>query len=65
MILDRPGAEVTEQTRTIAVWITNSEQVEHTDWRDYIVSVDEVERRTGYNFFATVPRRVQKIVEKI
>lgn len=65
LILDRPGAEVTEQTRTIAVWIPNSEEVEHTDWRDYIVSVDEVERRTGYNFFATVPRRVQKIIEKI
>ena len=50
--------------QTIAVWIPNSERVQNTDWQDYIVSVDRIEQQTGYNFFAKVPRRVQREIEK-
>ena len=66
LILDRPDTEVTEDNAaTIAVWIPNSERVRNTDWRDYIVSVDEVEKRTGYNFFARLPRKIQQRIESV
>jgi endonuclease G, mitochondrial len=64
LVLDKPGAEITDQTRTIAVWIPNSEKVKNTDWRDYIVSVDDVEKKTGYDFFKNIPQKIQKTIEE-
>ena len=55
---------ISEAMDTIAVLMPNSEQVRNTDWRDYIVSVDLIEQQTGYDFFAKVPRRVQKEIEQ-
>ena len=66
LILDTPGNEPTaENSRTIAVWMPNSEEVRNTDWRDYIVSVDWVEKRMGYDFFNTLPKGVQRKIESI
>lgn len=65
LILDQPEEDITfENAKTIAVWIPNTESVLNTDWQDYIVSVDEVEQKTGFNFFNSVPRKVQKKLEK-
>lgn len=65
LILDDPGNEITsENARTLAVWIPNSEEVVNTKWQDYIVSVDQVEDKTGYNFFADLPRDIQGQIEK-
>ncbi|MEM7759889.1 MAG: DNA/RNA non-specific endonuclease [Cyanobacteria bacterium P01_A01_bin.40] len=64
LILDRPSEELTiDNTETLAVWIPNTEEVLNTDWQDYIVSVDEVEKKTGYNFFAVVPQKLQRQLE--
>ena len=66
LVLDTPGDEPkAENARTIAVWMPNTEEVRNTDWRDYIVSVDWVEKRTGYNFFSTLPKGVQRKIESI
>ena len=64
LVLDKPEEEVTENTTTIAVRIPNSQEVARTDWEDYKVSVDEIEKRTGYNFFSQIPRQIQKQIEK-
>jgi endonuclease G, mitochondrial len=65
LILDDPGSEITtENVKTLAVWIPNSEEVINTKWQDYIVSVDQVEAKTGYNFFADLPKNVQRQIEK-
>jgi endonuclease G len=58
-----PSLEVTPNTPTFAVWMPNSEAVANTDWRDYLVSIDEVEKQTGYNFFSTIPKKIQKSIE--
>jgi endonuclease G, mitochondrial len=55
-------ARVNTQTRTIAVIIPNEQGV-NADWHHYIVSVDEVEALTGYNFFSNVPDNIQKVIE--
>ena len=55
-------ARVSAQTRTIAVIIPNEQGV-NPDWHNYIVSVDEVEALTGYNFFSNVPENIQNVIE--
>ena len=48
---------------TIAVRMPNSQEVARTDWTDYIVSVDEIEKKTGLDFFAAVPKSIQTKIE--
>jgi endonuclease G len=66
LILDRPGGNaktVTAQTKAIAVWMPNDDSVKRTSWKNYIVTVDDVEAKTGYDFFSNVPPTVQKVIE--
>lgn len=64
LVLERPDEEIKENTQIIAVWIPNSEQVANTDWQDYIVSLDEIEKKTGYNFFTVLPKGIPGLQEK-
>ena len=48
---------------TIAVRMPNNDTVARTDWQDYIVSVDEIEKKTGYDFFSAVPKSIQNKIE--
>ena len=48
---------------TIAVRIPNNDKVARTDWKDYIVSVDVVEKKTGYDFFNTLDKETQRKIE--
>jgi len=41
----------------------NNDTVARTDWHDYVVSVDEVEQKTGYDFFSTLDANTQKQIE--
>ena len=66
LVLDRAGSGlngVTSQTQTIAVWMPNDASVNNTDWKRYIVSVDDVEAKTGYDFFSNLPTTIQKVIE--
>jgi endonuclease G len=66
LILDRPGSNpksVTAQTKAIAVWMPNNDSVKRTSWKNYIVTVDDVEAKTGYDFFSNLPPTVQKVIE--
>ena len=42
----------------------NSEKVKRTDWTDYLVTVDQVEDVTGYDFFAYLNDDVESEIEK-
>ena len=65
LILNQSADEITiDNAQTIAVWIPNSREVANTDWRDYIVPVNQVEKETGYDFFDRIPRAVQKQIER-
>ncbi len=58
LVLDNGNIE-----NTIAVRIPNNDAVARTDWRDYIVSVDEIEQKTGLDFFSAVPKSIQNKIE--
>jgi endonuclease G len=66
VVLDRPGlgvSGVTTSTRVIAVDIPNTQGVRNADWRNYRVSVDTLESRTGYNFLSLVSSSTQSVIE--
>ncbi len=65
VVLDKPreGIEgISENTRVIAVNVTNRQNTSD-DWKRYLVSVDELEVKTGYNFLTQVPESIQKVIE--
>ena len=65
LILQQPDHEPTaDNTATLAVWMPNTEEVRNTDWQDYIISVDRLEKKTGYNFFDRLDKQLQKAIEK-
>jgi endonuclease G len=53
---------VYKTTRTIAVIMPNVQGLD-TNWRNHRVTVDRVERLTGYNFFSNVRPQIQRIIE--
>lgn len=56
-------ARINDQTRVIAVWMGNSNVVGEQSWGRYRVSVDEVEKQTGYDLLSNVPESVQRVIE--
>lgn len=57
-------SRVTTSTRLIAVSIPNNNSVV-SDWRQYRVSVDQIESLTGYDFFSNVPTSIQAVIESV
>jgi endonuclease G, mitochondrial len=67
LVLDQPNsgvAGVTKNTRTIAVIIPNKQGVLNDNWQKYVVSVQEVEKLTGYKFFTNVPSEIRDVIDK-
>jgi endonuclease G len=54
---------INENTRIIAVNIPNDNSVGTHSWKNYRVSVDELERLTGYDFLSNVSVEIQSIIE--
>ncbi|NER99628.1 MAG: DNA/RNA non-specific endonuclease [Symploca sp. SIO1B1] len=66
VVLDTPGIGlngITRDTKTIAVMIPNSEEVDNKNWEDYQVSIDYVEEKTKYNFLSNVPDEIENEIE--
>ncbi|MBD2078447.1 DNA/RNA non-specific endonuclease [Leptolyngbya sp. FACHB-17] len=66
VVLDRPGLGnrgVTEKTRVIAVNMPNIVGIQRKSYTDYLTTVDELEKLTGYDFLSDVPEDVQKVIE--
>ena len=56
-------ARVTTSTRTIAVIMPNTQGIRTNNWKNYRVSVDQVEALTGNDFFSSVPISTQNVIE--
>ena len=60
------GSDISQagaDARAIAVIMPNRQGIKNQDWRDFRVSVDEVERLTGYDFFSAAPPAAQAAFE--
>ena len=56
-------SRVDEDTRVIAVDMPNKKGVRRDPWQKYIVTVRDVEEKTGYDFLSEVPKRIQNVIE--
>lgn len=67
VVLPQAGGDdvsrVTTSTRTIAIIMPNTQGIRNNDWRQYRVSVDQVEALTGFDFFSNVPTNIQAVIE--
>jgi endonuclease G len=56
---------VTKNTRTIAVIMPNNQSIGiNTPWRNFRVSVRQVEQLTGYNFFSNVRPQIRSLIKR-
>ena len=65
LVLDTPNsgvAGVNKSTRTIAVIMPNKQGIKNDPWQQYQTSVQEVEKLTGYKFFANVPDEIRSTI---
>ena len=60
---DSDISRVTSATRVIAI---NTPNINSTtaSWKDYIVSVRDIESATGYNLLSNLPPNIQDVIEK-
>lgn len=54
---------VSTNTRLIAVNIPNRQTAADQPWNYYLISIDELEKLTGYDFLSKVPSDIQRIIE--
>ncbi|WP_218081047.1 DNA/RNA non-specific endonuclease [Anthocerotibacter panamensis] len=67
VVLDRPGLGlqgVTAKTRIIAVDMPNTLGIRNNNWTQYRVAVDQIEKATGYDLLAKVPKDIQRGLER-
>jgi endonuclease G len=46
----------------IAISVPNQDGIS-TDWKTYRVSVDTIEKDTGYDFLSNIPPAIQQVLE--
>lgn len=56
-------ARISAQTRIISVLIPNTNAAGDGAWGSYRVSVDAIEKQTGYDLLSNVPESVQQVIE--
>ena len=59
---DNDVSRVTTSTRVIAVNTPNTNSI-NSDWKQYIVTVRDIEQATGYNLLSALPQNVQDAIE--
>ncbi len=66
VVLDKPGLGVkgvTKTTRVIAVKMPNITGIEKKSYTEYLTTVAELEKLTGYDFLSDVPKEIQAVIE--
>jgi endonuclease G, mitochondrial len=65
LVLDKPNsgvAGVDKNTRTIAAIVPNQQGIKSNSWQQYVTSVKDVEKLTGYKFFTNVPADIREVI---
>ncbi|MET4082910.1 endonuclease G [Pedobacter sp. UYP30] len=55
-------SRVSSSTRVVAINTPNINTI-NPDWKQYIVTVRDIEKATGYNLLSTLPQSVQDVIE--
>jgi len=60
---DLTRAAVTSNVRVIAINTPNNNNTIVSDWKQYIVTIRDIETATGYNLLSVLPQTVQDVLE--
>lgn len=66
VVLDQPGAGIqgiSANTKIIAVSMPNNQGIKTKNWQSFRVSVDQLQKATGYDFLSAVDANIQKSLE--
>jgi endonuclease G, mitochondrial len=66
IVVTEPGRDVNsinESTRIIAVDTPNIDGNREADWREFMTTVDAIEKKTGYDFLSNVKPSIQQVIE--
>ncbi len=66
VVILQPGQgpnDVQTSTSVLGVIMPNETGIIDQGWEKYRVSVDEIEKRTGYEFLSAVPESIQRVIE--
>jgi endonuclease G len=62
---DNDLQRINKSTRTIAILVPNQPPLnQNTPWRQFRVSVNQIEALTRFDFFSKVPKNTQEIIER-
>ena len=56
-------SRITKETRIIGIWMPNTQDASSKSWYDYRVSVDFIESKTGFDFYSSIPKEIQDVIE--
>ena len=57
------NGEIVANTRVIAVDMPNNDDVESIPWERYKTTVRDIETKTGFDIFSSLPRDIQDVIE--
>jgi endonuclease G, mitochondrial len=57
------ASDVNEHTQVVSVLMPNQPGVGEHQWTEFLTSVDDIERATGYDFLNAVAEPVQRVIE--
>jgi endonuclease G len=57
------AGDVSASTEVIAVLMPNDKSIMNDGWEKYRTSIDEIEKKTGYDFLPAVSEDVQQVIE--
>lgn len=57
------ASDIGPSTRVIATVMPNETGIQDDGWERYRTTVDEIERRAGYDFLTAVPEATQRVIE--
>jgi|GEM_PF-2804982 len=57
-VVRSPNGTITSSSRTIAIKMPNEQGILGNSWNDYVTSVAEIEKDTGFTFFKALPTSV-------
>ncbi|MBW4668573.1 MAG: DNA/RNA non-specific endonuclease [Cyanomargarita calcarea GSE-NOS-MK-12-04C] len=66
IVVAEPGIgvnSINESTRVIAVDTPNVDGNREADWREFLTSVDAIEKKTGYDFLSDIKPSIQQVIE--
>jgi endonuclease G, mitochondrial len=63
IVVTEPGKEVSSSTRVIAVDTPNANGNKDSSWRQYLTTVEALERKTGYDFMSSINKSIQQEIE--